>query len=139
MLAHMDGPSAFGRVTLVSGPESLLAERAIARLAGAALLERPGASVVTLDAATLDAGALAEATGGSLFASDQVVVIEGLDNLSPELVETVVSLASTPVEDLALALVHPGGVKGKSLLDRLKKLGVETVDCPTVKAWKSCA
>jgi len=136
MLGRVDGPSAFGRVTLISGPESLLAERAVSRLVGAALQERSGASVVTLDASALDAGSLAEATGGSLFASDQVVVVEGLDNLSPDLVETVVSLASDPVEDLALALVHPGGVKGKALLDRLKKVGVETVDCPTVKAWE---
>lgn len=130
------GVSRFGQVVLVSGPESLLAERAVAQLVGEARAERPEASVTTLDAATLDAGALAEATGGSLFASDQIVVIEGLDALPQELFEHVTSLATAPVDDLALTLVHPGGVKGKGLLDKLKKAKVQVVDCPAIKAWE---
>ncbi len=131
-----DAPGRFGRVVLVQGPETLLAERAVARVVGEARRERPEASVTTLDAATLDAGTLAEATGGSLFASDQIVVVEGLDALPADLFDAVAALASDPIDDLALALVHPGGVKGRGLLDRLKKAGVEVVDCPTIKAWE---
>lgn len=136
MLRAVNTEARFGSVVLVSGPESLLAERAVARLVGEARDQRPEASLTQVEAASLDAGALAEVTGGSLFASDQIVVIEGIDNLPPELVDHVVSLTATPVEDLALTLVHPGGVKGKGLLDKLKKAKIETVDCPTVKAWE---
>ena len=109
MLSFVDGPGPFGRVVLVQGPEALLAERAVARVVGEARRERPEASVTTLDAATLDAGTLAEATGGSLFASDQIVIVEGLDALPADLFDAVASLASDPIDDLALAPVHPGG------------------------------
>ncbi len=136
MLGRVNTDSRFGRVVLVSGPESVLAERAVSRLVAEASQERPAASVTKVDAVSLDAGILAEITGGSLFATDQIVVIEGLDDLPQELFDAVVGLASEPVDDLALTLVHPGGVKGKGLLDKLKKAGVETVGCPAIKAWE---
>lgn len=126
----------FGRVVLVAGPESLLAERAVERLVAAALSERPEASVSRVEAAGLDAGALAEVTGGSLFASDTVVVVDGLAELPQDLFGDVAALATDPVAELALVLVHPGGPKGKNLLDRLKKAKVETIDCPTLKPWE---
>ncbi len=132
----MDQPSRFGRVVLVSGPEAVLAERHVARLVAEARAQRPGASLTEVDAATLDAGTLTEVTGGSLFATDQIVVVEALDALPADLFDAVVSLATRPVDDLALTLVHPGGLKGKGLLDRLKNAKVEVIDCPTVRAWE---
>lgn len=129
----MDRPPRFGRVVLVSGPESVLADRHVSRLIAEAREERPAASVARVAASSLDLGGLAEVTGGSLFATEQIVVIEGLDDLPADLFDAVVALVSPPVDDLALTLVHPGGVKGKGLLDRLKKAKVETVDCPALK------
>lgn len=127
----------FGSVTLVSGPEALLAERSVDRLVRQALDERPTASVTKIAAGELDAGGLAEVTGGSLFAEDSVVVITELSELAQTLFDAVLALVATPVEELALILVHPGGVKGKGLLDKLKKSRrVAVVDCPAVKAWE---
>ncbi len=126
----------FGRVVLVSGPESLLAERAVDRLVRAALAERPAASVSKVDAGDLDAGGLAEVTGGSLFAEEAVVVVQQLSDLDPALFDAVLAFTVNPSDDLALVLVHPGGVKGKGLLDKLKKARVEVVECPTVKPWE---
>lgn len=126
----------FGAVTLVSGPEALLAERAVRGLTERALIERPGASVTTLDGSGLDASALNEATGGSLFASDAIVVVNPISEVTPDLYDTVAGYATARLDDLALILVHPGGVKGKRLLDALKKAKVATVDCPTIKAWE---
>ena len=136
MLSGMEQAPLFGRVALVSGPESLLAERAVERLLRRALAERPDAAVTRLAALGLDAGGLAEAAGGSLFATSTVVVLDDLAELAPELTEQVLGFTSAPAGDLALVLVHPGGVKGKGLLDKLRKAGVETVDCPTLKAWE---
>lgn len=126
----------FGRVVLVSGPETLLAERAVERLVRQAMVERPAASVTKVEAGDLDAGVLAEVTGASLFADASVVVINALSDLDQALFDHVVAFAQTPSDDLALVLVHPGGVKGKGLLDKLKKAGVATIDCPTIKAWE---
>lgn len=126
----------FGRVVLVSGPESLLAERAVERLVRQARSERPEASLTRIEAIGLDAGALAEVTGGSLFAEDSIVVIEGLADLPPDLFDLVVAHATAPSDDLALVLVHGGGNKGKGLLDKLKKARVEVIDAPTIKPWE---
>lgn len=135
----MSDESPFGRVLLVTGPEQLLAERAVERFVRQAVAERPGASVTRVAAVELDAGALAEVTGGSLFSEDAVVVIEQVSDLAHELFDAVAAFASSPAPDLALALVHPGGNKGKALLDKLKKAHVEQVDCPTIKAWELAA
>jgi DNA polymerase-3 subunit delta len=90
---------------------------------------------VRVEAGQVNGGSLAEAAGGSLFASATVLVVTDLSELAPELADQVVGMASEPGPDLALALVHPGGNKGKNLLDRLRKLRTELVDCPTIKPW----
>ena len=130
------GEPLFGRVVLVSGPEALLAERAVERLTSQALAERPAASVTKAEGGDLDAGGLAEVTGGSLFAEESVVVITAISDLDPGLFDAVLAFAQSPSDDLALILVHPGGNKGKGLLDKLKKAKVATIDCPSIKAWE---
>ena len=109
----MDNP-VFGSAVLVSGPESLLAERAVARLQRAALAERPDASVTQLQGAGLDAGTLAEAVGGSLLSSSSFVVISDAADLPHDLFDTVAGIAADPGPDCALVVVHPGGVKGRA-------------------------
>lgn len=128
--------SPFGRTLLVIGPESLLAGRAVADLLAAARAHRPEAAVNRVAAGELTVGGLAEAAGGSLFADASVVVVEELQELPADVADALVALAAAPGPDLALALVHPGGVKGKAVLDRLRKAGVHSVDCPSLKAWE---
>ncbi|MGI8456859.1 MAG: DNA polymerase III subunit delta [Propionibacteriaceae bacterium] len=128
--------SPYGRVVLVSGPEGLLADRAIEELVAAARAVDPEVEVTETDASRLDVGLLAELTGGSLFSSHRVAVVRDLAQLPADLLDPMTRLATEPVEDLALALVHGGGMKGKGLLDRLKKAKVRVVDCPAVKAWE---
>ena len=128
--------SPFGSTLLVTGPESLLAGRAVAELVAAAHAERPDAAVSRVTAGELTVGGFAEITGGSLFADASVVVIEELSELPSDVADALVATASDPGPDLALALVHPGGVKGKAVLDRLRKAGVRMVDCPSLKAWE---
>lgn len=135
MLGRVEDASPFGRVLLISGPESLLAERAVTEMVAAALKERPDAGLTRVDAAGLDVGSLAEVTGGSLFASSTIVVVSDLAELPAEVADLLVAMAGRPSPDLALALVHPGGVKGKALIDRLKKARVGLVECPAIKPW----
>jgi DNA polymerase III subunit delta len=136
MLSSVQNQSRFGAFLLVTGPESLLAERAIGDFLTQAMAERSDAAVVRLEAPGLDGGALAESAGASLFATASVVVINDLAELPSELNPQVLALAADPGPDLALAIVHGGGVKGKALLDGLKKLRPEIVECPSIKAWE---
>ncbi|OYO21012.1 DNA polymerase III subunit delta [Enemella dayhoffiae] len=125
--------SAFGRVLLVSGPESLLADRAVAERVAAARKEQSVAEAHDVEASRVDAGSLAELSGGSLFADATILVIRDLANLDPDLHPAVLALATDPLPDLATVLVHGGGNKGKGLLDKLKKTKVEVFDCAALK------
>lgn len=135
MLAPMASP--FGRTLLVTGPESLIADRHVAERVAAARAETAEAEHNDLSATELDAGSLAEITGGSLFAARTIAVIRELGAVPADLADAVLALAGDTPADLALVLVHPGGQRGKGLLDKLRKIrSVETADSPQVKPWE---
>ena len=123
-------------MTLVSGPEGLLADRAVAAVRRQILIEAPAAEVTEIEAVRLDGRKLAEITSASLFSSQRAAVITNLAELPAELFPSLISLAATPQPDLATVVVHGGGPKGKGLLDKLRVQGVEVIDCPAVKAWE---
>lgn len=136
MLWRMSRP-AFGRVTLVTGPEGLLADRAVSDTVAAARAEQPEVEVTETEAGRLDGTTLAELTGGSLFATWQAAIIRDLASLPDELHPMVLALATEPVPEAAVILVHGGGQKGKGLLDKLRKApGVDVTDCPQLKTWE---
>ena len=126
----------FGTAVLVQGPETLLAEREVARRIAAARKQDPATDLFHVEAAGLDAGTFVELTGGSLFAASQVVVLEDVCGLDQGLFDMVAATASQPPENLALVLLHPGGMKGKGLVDRLKKGKVPIVEAAAIKPWK---
>ncbi len=128
--------SPFGRVILVSGPEALLADRAVDAVKQQIQAEDAEAEINEIEAGRLDLGKLAEMTSASLFASHRAAVITDAANLAPELVPEIVALSTDAVPELALVVVHGGGVKGKGLLDKLKAGGAEVIDCPVVKTWE---
>jgi DNA polymerase-3 subunit delta len=136
MLGDVAAKSPFGRVILVSGPEALLADRAVQGILSRLRTEAPEVEISVIEAPRLDGQKLAEITSPSLFSTLRAAVITELANLPSDLSDDVARLAAAPVEDLALVLVHPGGVKGKALLDKLKKAKVEVIDCPATKAWE---
>jgi DNA polymerase-3 subunit delta len=122
--------SPLGQVVLVSGPESLLADRAVAKLLTQLRRSDPAVEISEIEASRLELGKLAEMTGASLFSTQRAAIIWDLANLPAELTDEIMMLATEPLADLALILVHGGGVKGKGLLDKLKKARVQVIDCP---------
>lgn len=136
MLDLVTAQSVFGRTVLISGPEAVLAERAVDTLRAQAIKQAPDADVVDVEAINLDPGSLTEVTGGSLFASQSVVIVRDLANLPADLFPMMLELAAATPDEIAILLVHGGGMKGKGLLDKLKKLKVQVVNAPAVKAWE---
>jgi DNA polymerase-3 subunit delta len=128
--------SPFGRLILVSGPEGLLADRAIARLCQQMRSESPDVEISEIEAARLDRGMLVEITGPSLFSSRRAAVIYDLENLVPDLGQDLLDLAAAQLADLAIIVVHPGGPKGKGLVDKVKSAGAEVIECGAVKTWE---
>ncbi len=120
-------------VTLVCGPESFLAERAVAALVHRARQVDPEADVSVVEAADLTPGAVAEMLSPSLFAVTRVAVVQGLDQAGDDLGDALLEVAQHPPNDSVLVLVHPGGQKGKRLLDALRRAGVPEERCDPVR------
>ncbi|MDP4509779.1 DNA polymerase III subunit delta [Nonomuraea turcica] len=108
-------------VTLVLGDEELLAERAVSGVVAAARAAGSGVEVHDLVGSKVTAGELIQLTSPSLFGDRSVVVIRSAQDLPKEVINEVVTYAKQPSDDTALVLVHPGGVKGKALVDGVKK------------------
>lgn len=128
--------SAFGTSLLITGPEALLASRIVADTKQRALASHPEADVNEIQAAELAESMLSEVVGGSLFSSHIIAIIDDVGACPHEVVDQLVAVAADPPEELCLILVHQGGMKGKGLIDKLKKakVAVETVAAP--KPWE---
>lgn len=125
--AGPDPAEVLGHVTLVSGPEEFLSERAVAALRAAVRRHDPEAEVSETMAGSLTMADLGDLAAPSLFSSTRCVVVRGLEDLPEESVAGLLDYATAPAEDVALVLVHGGGQKGTGLLTRLRKAGVTEV------------
>jgi DNA polymerase-3 subunit delta len=117
---------------LVSGPEDLLADRAVARLIRLAREERPDLDVVRLDA---QAGgeSLAAAASGSLFAAYTVVVADKVDKASDAFLAEALAYVAAPSPDAMIVFRHAGGLRGKKLLDALRAARAQIVSAAEIK------
>jgi DNA polymerase-3 subunit delta len=129
----MSTPGSLPALTLVLGPEDLLADRAVAAALRMVRAVEPDADVHQVTAAELSAGDLAALTAPSLFAARRLVVIRGAADLSGPVLAEVEALIADPPEETSLVLVHPGSAKGKALVEKARKAGATVVDCPEVK------
>lgn len=128
----MSADDVLAPVSLIQGPEAFLADRAVSGVIGAARAGDPEVDVTDVAAADLSPAALAEHTSPSLFASRRVVVVRDLQDAGEPLGEALLRHAKDPPADVVLVLVHSGGVKGKRLVDGLRKAGVRYVACDKV-------
>ena len=120
-------------VVLVTGAEHLLSERAVARLISRAREQDRDVEVTQLEAAAYSGGTLAVVTSPSLFGEARVVVVQGIEQTTDELVADVLAYLQGPADDVVLVLVHRGGQRGKKLLDAVRAAGAPVVACEPVK------
>ena len=116
-------------LTLIQGGESILADRAIS----AAIAKIPGATVTQLDCSEIELGAITDALAPYLFGEDRVIVLREIQELAADLQDEISEYLSNPDETVALVLWHKGGVKGKALLDKVKKLKPEIIAVDAIK------
>lgn len=128
--------SPFGTAVLISGPEQLLAQRIVAETKSRVMASHPEAEVNEILASELEDSMLAEVIGGSLFSSHIIAIIDDVGSCPPAVVDQLVAVAKNPPEDLCLILLHPGGVKGKGLIDKLKKAKVPVEAAAALKPWE---
>lgn len=129
----MSTPDALPALTLILGPEELLADRAVATVVRMVRAVEADADVHQVVAADLAAGDLAALTAPSLFATRRLVVLRGTADLSGPVLVEVETLIAAPPEETSLVLVHPGSAKGKGLVEKARKAGATVVDCAEVR------
>jgi DNA polymerase-3 subunit delta len=120
-------------IVLVTGAERLLAERAVAGAVALAKEGDPDVEVTRLEAAGYTAGTLGVVTSPSLFGEARVVVVEGAEQATEELLNDALAYVDAPADDVVLVLQHGGGQRGKKLLDAVKAAGAPVVLCEPIK------
>ncbi len=121
-------------VTLVVGPEELLASRAIAATVAGIRLADPGTQVHRLRATGLEVGAISALAAPSLFGGHVAIVVEEVGEAAAGIVDELRGLIAQPADEVHLVLVHSGGARGRPLLDAARASGAPEVPCPAVKS-----
>ncbi len=129
-------PTASGtpRYVLVSGPEEVLAERAVSSVV--ALLAEADAELETvhLYAAAYAPGDLQIHASPSLFGGGRALVVHDVDEADDALIEDIMSLLEDIGDDVTLIALHKGGNRGKRALDGLKKAGARVIEAKALKS-----
>ena len=120
-------------LVLVSGPESVLADRAVSGVLAQLRVSEPDLEVIRLAASTYEPGALAVHTSPSLFGGAKAIVLEGLDEASDELLADTLAALGSRAEEVTLVVVHRSGQRGKKVLDELRRQRAEVIECPPIR------
>ena len=118
-------------IFLLLGSEPALADRALAKLM--AELKEQKAEVRTISAAESELGDISEALAPSLFSEKRAVVIKDLQDLPSDSHSEITNYLSDVDETMTLIFLHKGGVKGKALLDQIKKAKANVIACEPIK------
>ena len=116
---------------LIVGSESALSDRALAKLNDQ--LKEEKCEVTHLFAADLIVGDIADALAPSLFSERRALVIRDLQDLPEESRDEITRYLDSPDATTTVIFVHKGGVKGKALLDAIKKVKPEIIACDPIK------
>ena len=118
-------------IYLLIGSESALADRALVKLQ--AQLKEEGAESTTLYAGEVERGVISESLAPSLFSERRALIIRDLQDLDENNRDEVLGYLNQPDPTLTLICVHKGGVKGKALVEALKKAKAEVIACEPLK------
>ncbi|WP_460802363.1 DNA polymerase III subunit delta [Microbacterium sp. GXF6406] len=123
-------------IVLVSGPEEVCAERAIAGVRDYLRAEDPALEVSDVRADDYAPGTLLSLTSPSLFGEPRLVRVAGVEKCSDAFLKEAVAYLDNPQEGATVLMRHTGAsVRGKKLLDGIRAGtggGIE-IACPTVK------
>jgi DNA polymerase III subunit delta len=118
-------------IYLLLGSEVALADRALSKIT--AELKSENAEITTLFAGDVSVGEISDALSPSLFSERRALILRDLQDLAEEAKIEITRYLENTDPTLTLVLVHKGGVKGKALLDAIKKVKPELIACDPLK------
>ena len=116
---------------LVLGSEGALSDRAVTKLT--AQLKESNCEITNLFAGETIVGDIADALAPSLFSEKRALILRDLQDLPEDNREEIIRYLAAPDESMTVIFVHKGGVKGKALLDAIKKVKPEIISCEPLK------
>ena len=118
------------QVVLAVGKEAILIQRVVEGVMSSARKADPAAVRLDISAGTESAaGELSNALSPSLFGELTVIVLEGIDSATDDVGAILLTAISELPEHVRLVVTHPGGIKGKKLLDTIRKANVLEAAC----------
>jgi DNA polymerase III subunit delta len=141
-----------GSVTLVVGPEELLADRAVDKIVSAARDAHRDLNLHDLEASVLEPGQFGDLISPSLFGGETLVVLRGVERIGAAdseddsddsddeigavaasgVVAELTAYVREPDADVRLVLVHRGLARGRGILNAAKKAGAIEIQCKAV-------
>jgi DNA polymerase-3 subunit delta len=121
-------------LVLISGPEAVIADRALSTTLDELRASAPDLEVIRLTAETYEAGALGMHASPSLFGGEKCIVVQDLDEAPDELQEDLLAFLAAPDPDVTLVVTHKSGQRGKKVLDTLKKSQARVLEAPAIKS-----
>lgn len=119
---------------LVSGPEAVLADRAVDQVIADVRVDAPEVDVVTLTAEGYEEGELTVQASPSLFGEDKLIVVRDLHQAPDALQIDLLTYLADPADSVTLVVTHASGNKGKKVLDALKKAKAHVIQAPAIKS-----
>jgi DNA polymerase-3 subunit delta len=122
-------------VILISGTEGFLADRALRLLRDTLKAEDPSLEINDLEADGYVPGELLTLASPSLFNDPRLIRVENVEKCTDAFLTETLSYLEQPADDTYLVLRHAGGVRGKKLLDAIRRGlggGIEVV-CAELK------
>ncbi len=116
---------------LILGSEAALADRALNKVL--AQLKEEKAEITTIFAGDALLGDIADALAPSLFSERRALIIRDLQDLPDEAKDELTRYLGEPDANTTVVFIHKGGVKGKALLDAIKKAKPGTIACDALK------
>ena len=116
---------------LILGSEGALSDRAVNKLT--AELKEKNCEITNLFAGETIVGDIADALAPSLFSENRALILRDLQDLPEDNREEITRYLLTPDPTMTVVFVHKGGVKGKALLDAIKKVKPEIIACEPLK------
>lgn len=130
---HRKGSGPPAPVTLIKGNEDALVQRALRETRTQLTRLAPEAEAESFSAATYESGELATYTSGSLFATEKILTVTDLEQMSDAFAQDFAAYITAPFDGIWIIALHGGGNRGQRVLRAIKAAQFPVITCETPK------
>lgn len=131
-------------IMLISGPEKYLAKVTFDAVKTQLLARDPSLQLHEIQADTYAAGELVTLASPSLFGEPRLIYAQNVEKSNDEFLKDMKSYLLAPAYDTTLILRHTGGMRGKAVLDAVRKgakpvsepYDTAEINCPEIKPYE---